>query len=129
MFGILLSVMAKQIKKAAKKVEKKVVSQVLVDQKIKLGKYEINLVVHPESSDSDREQLLDRLRKQISVWGGQVTRTDEAGKKMLAYEIKKCNEAWYYFMDADMASDKISDLNDKITFEEKVLRHLIVRAE
>jgi len=121
--------MAKAIKKAAKKVEKKAVGKIQAGQEVKLSKYEISLVVHPEATDSDREQILDRVRKIISLWGGQVTKTDEAGKKMLAYEIKKCNEAWYFFVDADFVPAKMADLNSKITLEDKVLRHLIVRMD
>jgi len=121
--------MAKAIKKGPKSAVKKVQAEVKAVKADKLIKYEISLVVHPEATDKEREQILENVRKAVSSWGGQVTKTDEAGKKMLAYEIAKCNEAWYYFMDADFVANRVSDLNSRIVFEDKVIRHLIVRSE
>ncbi len=91
--------------------------------------YEVSLVVSPEVEEDGRLKLVEWLRNTVVALGGQVDKTEEAGKKVLAYPIKKFNEAWYYFFDVHMPSSKAKDLNTKISFEEQVIRHLVVRAD
>ena len=103
-----------------------IINQVLSEVKPEVRQYELSLVVRPDLELEGREKLLDLVRKMVTNWGGQIDKTEEAGRKILAYQIKKYNEAWYYFLDISLPANRVSDLDTKLRLNEDVIRHLIV---
>lgn len=122
-----MAAMAKKV--TSKKVNTKKAPQVASEKSVGLVAYEVSLVVSPNVEDDKREKIVEWLRQTVVALGGQVDKTEEAGKKVLAYPIKKFNEAWYYFFDVSLPGSKAKDLNTKISFEEGIIRHLVVRSE
>lgn len=105
------------------------IGELTIPDTVAARKYELALVVNPEIADKEREELLDWVRKMITSWGGEVDRTLEEGKKTLAYEIEGFGEAYYYYVKMSMPVDKTNDLDLKIKYDERVIRHLLVKDE
>ena len=59
-----------------------------------------------------------------------VTNVDDAGKKRLAYEIQKMNEAFYYFVhfESDNA-DCPNEMEQQLRIMDGVIRYLVVRTD
>ena len=63
-----------------------------------MNKYELAVVVSAKIEDDARAEVVDKCKALIERFGGQITNVDDWGKKKLAYEIEKMNEAFYYFI-------------------------------
>ena len=63
-----------------------------------MNKYEIAVVLSAKLEDEERAAIIERIKGLVERFGGNVTSVDDWGKKRLAYEIQKMNEAYYYFI-------------------------------
>ena len=66
-----------------------------------MNKYELTVVVNAMTEDDVRTAVIEKVKDLVAKCGGTITAVDEAGKKKLAYEIQKMNEAFYYFFSID----------------------------
>lgn len=89
--------------------------------------YELALVLHPELNSEDRDKQIGLVEKIITQLGGEVTKREEGGKKILAYPIYKQSQAWYYFLQLNLPPEAITQLETKLKMEEKVLRYLVLK--
>lgn len=101
----------------------------LITQEPISRKYEVSLVVSPDLKEAAREKLIKEIGDQIRAWDGDVDKTEEAGKKLLAYQINKFSEAWYYFLDVTMLVENVHDLDMKLKLEDDIIRYLIVKKD
>jgi len=90
------------------------------------SKYELALVLSPDLDDQGREESLKLGDKIVKQLGGEVNKREEGGKKMLAYEIKKKNEGWFYFWQLILPTEALKQLEIKLNMEEGILRYLLV---
>ncbi len=95
-----------------------------------MNKYEVALVLSAAMTEEKRAEVLDQIKGYIGRYEGTITNTEEWGKKKLAYEIRKENEGYYYFInvDAEPAFAPALEQNLHIMME-TVLRYLIVRLD
>ena len=95
-----------------------------------MSKYEIAVVVSAMLEDDDRASVIDRVKDSVQRFGGNVTDVDEWGKRKLAYEIQKMDEAFYYFVhfESDNA-DCPNQLEQTLRIMDGVIRYLIVRED
>ena len=54
--------------------------------------YEVMYIAAPETADDDIGKLNDAIEKLIKKEGGNVVRTDDMGRRPLAFPIKKKTE-------------------------------------
>jgi small subunit ribosomal protein S6 len=94
-----------------------------------MNKYELALVVNAKIEDDARAAVVDKAKGYIARYNGTVTDVEEAGKKRLAYEIKKMNEGYYYFIHFDAESDAPRQIEENVRIMDNVLRFLCVRAD
>ena len=91
--------------------------------------YELALVVSPELTAEKQKEQLKKIKKIIAGLKGEVKKTEEWGKKQLAYPIKG-NEMGYYFLwEIQLPEKSLSEFNQKLRIEERLLRYLIVKIE
>ncbi len=94
-----------------------------------MNKYELALVVNAKIEDDARAAVVEKAKGYIARYNGTVTDVQEAGKKRLAYEIKKMNEGYYYFIHFDAESDAPRQIEENVRIMDNVLRFLCVRAD
>ncbi len=70
----------------------------------------------------DLEAFLKKLKIKILKVGKPVERP-------LAYDIKRQNKAIFSYCELEMTPSDVSDLENKLKLEDKVLRHLLVWRE
>lgn len=85
-------------------------------------KYELTLLL-PEKEEvkSVKDILLSEKAK--------IEKEEEWGQKTLAYPIKKHERAFYFLWSIDMDDKRISEVKKKLTFNEKLLRYLLLKKD
>lgn len=94
-----------------------------------MNKYELALVVNAKVEDEVRNATVEKAKEYIARFGGTVTEVEEWGKKKLAYEIQKMNEAFYYFIQFDAEGDCPAQVEENVRIMDNVLRFLCVRKD
>ena len=87
-----------------------------------MNKYELALVVSAKIEDDARTATVEKAKEYITRAGGAVTEVEEWGKKRLAYEIQKMNEAFYYFIQFDAESNVPALVEQDVRIMDNVLR-------
>ena len=94
-----------------------------------MNKYELTVVVSAAIEDDVRAAVIEKVKELITRFGGTNTEVEEAGKKKLAYEIQKMNEAFYYFIRFDAEATAPAELEAQLRIMDNVLRYLCVKVE
>ena len=88
--------------------------------------YELMILFDPNLQDEEKKILLDKIHQTITANKGTIIKTNEWGRRKLAYQIKKFQEALYVLIDFELEPANITNLESSIRFEEKILRYLLV---
>ncbi len=94
-----------------------------------MNKYELAVVVNAQIDDEARAAVVDKCKDLIARFGGTVSDVDDWGKKKLAYEIQKMNEAYYYFIHFDAEGSAIVEIENRMRIMDNVIRYLCVRQD
>lgn len=94
-----------------------------------MNKYELAVVVNAKIDDDARAEVVEKCKKLIERFGGQVTSVDDWGKKKLAYEIQKMNEAFYYFIQFDAEGTAPAEIEAQMRILDNVIRYLVIRCD
>ena len=95
-----------------------------------MSKYEIATVLSANLEEEERAQIIEKIKGLVERFEGSVTDVDERGKKKLAYEIQKMNEAFYYFIHFETENpDCPNEMEQQLRIMDGVLRYLIVKQE
>jgi small subunit ribosomal protein S6 len=89
--------------------------------------YDTTFIVQPEISEEAREALLQKLKGTLERSGAVPLEVDDAGKRKLAYEIKRFQKGHYLsllYLDDGKA---VSELERALRLDESILRFLTVR--
>jgi len=90
-----------------------------------LRQYELMLIFAPNRSSNEQEKSLKIIKKQIESFGGKITDEDIWGLREFSYRIKKFDEGYYSVIHFDSTPAKIKELNEFLSLERYVLRHLV----
>ena len=95
-----------------------------------MSKYEIATVLSANLEEEGRAQIIEKIKGLVERFEGSVTDVDERGKRKLAYEIQKMNEAYYYFIHFETENaDCPNEMEQQLRIMDGVLRYLIVKQE
>jgi small subunit ribosomal protein S6 len=91
--------------------------------------YEIAFIADPEMDEQSLKTLEDKVRAAIESSGGQVTKVDPWGRRRLAYPIRKKNDGYYVFIEAELPPQAGKTLERDLRFNEQILRFMITSVE
>ncbi len=94
-----------------------------------MTKYEIMFIVKATMEENDIKKCAEDIQKLINIKPSKVIEFKEMGRKKLAYPIKKELSGYYYVMTVEATHETIKEFDRKISINEKVLRHLIIKLE
>lgn len=84
------------------------------------------VLVDPTFSEADVEKMIAKVEEQIQKSGNVLETTNRWGKRKLAYEIKKVNEAYYVLFNYKANTQFNVELDKTMKFTNGVLRHMII---
>jgi len=87
--------------------------------------YEIVFIVHPDQSEQV-PAMVERYSSIVTAKGGKVHRTEDWGRRQLAYPIEKVAKAHYVLMNIECGQAEMDELDHAFRFNDAVLRHLVV---
>ena len=91
--------------------------------------YELVYLVSPEATEVQIQGLHTQVEEIVGRMGGQLDRTENWGRRKLAYEIGPHKEATYVLDVISGAGDLMKELDRRLRVSDQVLRHLIVRID
>lgn len=89
--------------------------------------YELALVLPGGLTPAKKKAIFDKIEKAVEDSGGKLGKVEEAGKRELAYPIKKEKQGMFFYAPLSLTPDKVKDFDRMLTVDEGVLRHLIVQ--
>ncbi len=93
-----------------------------------MSQYEIAVLYHPDL-EVDLTKAEERVTKIFTDNGGKVTKTDNWGKRKLAYPIKRNEHAVYVFYTVDMPGEGVKKVESTLNITDEVIRYLIVKPD
>jgi small subunit ribosomal protein S6 len=94
-----------------------------------MRRYELMLVLRPDTPDEQVQALLDRATRSIAAAGGQIVKVSPWGRRRLAYPIGQYREGSYFLVLFDAPGDAVLELERGLNITEEVMRHLVTRVE
>jgi small subunit ribosomal protein S6 len=91
--------------------------------------YEVVYVVSPEITEEGVTELHERVAEIVDQLGGKIDKTDNWGRRRLAYEINRHREGTYVIELVTGPGTLVTELDRRLRVMEQLLRHLIVRVD
>jgi small subunit ribosomal protein S6 len=91
--------------------------------------YELVYVLSPQASEQGVADLHTQIEQIISRFNATLARTENWGRRKLAYEIAGHKEGTYVLEVIDGSGDVIKEIDRRLKVNEQVLRHQVVRVD
>ena len=92
-----------------------------------MNKYEAMYIVTPEMEDEAIKGVIEKFSGIITAYGGEIEKTDEWGRKKLAYPIDYKTEGYYVLVNFAAAPELPRELERNFRNDESILRYMVVR--
>ena len=92
-----------------------------------MNKYEAMYIVTPEMEDEAIKGVIEKFSGIITANGGEIEKTDEWGRKKLAYPIEYKTEGYYVLVNFAAAPELPRELERNFRNDESILRYMVVR--
>ena len=90
--------------------------------------YEIVFLVHPDQSEQV-SSMVERYTGSVKAGNGAVHRSEDWGRRQLAYPINKIHKAHYILMNIECGQEVLDELNDTFRYNDAVLRSMVIRRD
>ena len=90
--------------------------------------YEIVFLVHPDQSEQV-PSMVERYSASVKAGNGAVHRSEDWGRRQLAYPINKIHKAHYILMNIECGQEVLDELNDTFRYNDAVLRSMVIRRD
>lgn len=91
--------------------------------------YEMLFIVHPNYEQDRLEAVIKAVEDEITAKGGKILKTDNWGKRKLAYLINKQRYGSYVLMYFGTDPQAIRDLHEWMEIQAQVMHQMIIRLE
>jgi small subunit ribosomal protein S6 len=88
--------------------------------------YEIVFLVHPDQSDQV-PGMVERYHAMIERGNGIVHRSEDWGRRQLAFPIAKIHKAHYIMFNVEINQETLDELESAFRFNDAVIRSLVIR--
>jgi small subunit ribosomal protein S6 len=92
-------------------------------------KYELVYVVSPEASDDQVADLHNQVQAIVQRVGGAIEKTDNWGRRRLAYEIGRHKEGTYVLEVINGTGELMKEIDRRLKVTDLIIRHLVVRVD
>lgn len=94
-----------------------------------MPKYELLYIVGSETADNAVPQVTDEIKKAIETGGGTIEKSEDWGRRKLAYPIKKTKNGYYVVVNFAVPAESVNEIEHKIRTNQSIIRHLIVNMD
>jgi len=91
--------------------------------------YELVYILPPDTTEQQVTELQTQVESIVSRMNGQIEKTENWGRKKLAYEIGHHKEGVYVLDVLNGSGDLMKELDRRLKVFDQVIRHMIVRVD
>ena len=91
--------------------------------------YELVYIVTPDATEQEVTDLHTQIEQIVQRFGGTFDKTENWGRKKLAYEIGHHREGTYVVETITGSGELMKELDRRMRVIDQVIRHLIVRVD
>lgn len=92
--------------------------------------YESIFILRSSLGDEEAEAVIEKMKSVLTKHGATIIKTENWGKKKLAYEIKHDRRGTYILLQFESAQENVvSELERLYRLEDSVIKFLTVRVE
>jgi small subunit ribosomal protein S6 len=91
--------------------------------------YELVYILPPDSTDQQVAELHTQIEGVVSRMNGSIDKTENWGRKRLAYEIGHNKEGVYVLDVINGSGELMKELDRRLRVLDQVVRHIIVRVD
>ncbi len=88
--------------------------------------YESMIIISPTLKEDESKKENEKITSFIEKNGGEIEKTDDWGKRRLAYEINKQADGYYFINHFKYDTAKIAELERTYQLNENVIRYNIL---
>ena len=92
-------------------------------------KYELVYVVSPDATDDQVTDLHNQVDAIVQRMSGKIEKTDNWGRRKLAYEIGRHKEGTYVLEVIDGSGELMKEIDRRFRVTDLIIRHLVVRVD
>jgi small subunit ribosomal protein S6 len=92
-------------------------------------KYELVYVVSPDATDEQVTEVHTQVEAIVQRMNGQLEKTDNWGRRKLAYEIGRHKEGTYVLEVINGDGELMKEIDRRLKVTDLVIRHLVVRVD
>jgi small subunit ribosomal protein S6 len=91
--------------------------------------YELLYIVSPDATDQQVSEVHDEVQAIVTRLDGIIDKSDNWGRRKLAYEIKRHKDGIYVLETITGSAELMKELDRRLKVRDFVVRHLIVRID
>jgi small subunit ribosomal protein S6 len=91
--------------------------------------YEIVYILAPTASEQDAADVQAQVESAVQRFGGTVEKTENWGRRKLAYEIGRHKEGTYVLHVVNGAGDMVREIERRLRVFDFLVRYLVVRVD
>jgi small subunit ribosomal protein S6 len=91
--------------------------------------YELVYIVTPDSTDEQVAELHTQIEQIVQRFGGTFDKTENWGRRKLAYEIGHHREGTYVVETITGSGEMVKEIDRRLRVIDQVIRHLTVRVD
>jgi small subunit ribosomal protein S6 len=91
--------------------------------------YELVYIVTPDASDQEVADLHTQIEQIIQRFNGRLDKTENWGRRKLAYEIGHHREGTYVVETISGPGELMKEIDRRLRVIDQVIRHLVVRVD
>jgi small subunit ribosomal protein S6 len=86
-------------------------------------------IVDTSATDEEITRLNENLQQIVTDQGGVITKTENMGRRQLAYQIGRKKEGFYVLFEVEGSGREIAELERRMRVNDQVLRYITVRVD
>ena len=94
-----------------------------------LRTYELVYIVTPDATEELIASIHEQVEQTTQRMGGSLSKTENWGRRKLAYEIKRQKEGVYVLEVIEGTGELMKELDRRLKVVDQVIRHLVVRVD
>ncbi|MGE3842274.1 MAG: 30S ribosomal protein S6 [Vicinamibacterales bacterium] len=91
--------------------------------------YELIYILKPDSSEQQVAEIHTQVEAVVRKFAGTIQKTENWGRKRMAYDIGRHSEGIYVLELIDATGDIVKELDRRLKVSDTVIRHLVVRVD
>src|SRR6476619_3513524 len=91
--------------------------------------YELVYILPPDTTEQQVTELHEQIEAVVTRMHGQIEKTENWGRKRLAYEISRHKEGVYVLEVINGSGELMKELDRRLRVMDLVIRHMVVRVD